>query len=197
MSEVGAVEYKISQHCKQRYAERIMDKGDKNDINRFIAENEEKIQTDICKMIHYGELIFSGRQSQKDGKGNDLNVFLKDCWVVLADSKSDVVVTLYKIDLGLGDDFNKLYVSKMVEKINDAESNLCNMQTEAQKESTMYREMINEAEIQINEYKTMIKNLENLCYGYKSIIENNTVKTYQASRAVADVVNQLIGKKEF
>lgn len=68
MDDMNKVEYKISSHCEQRYAERIMNKDNKNDINRFIVENREKIKADINKMINYGELIYIGKQSQKDGK---------------------------------------------------------------------------------------------------------------------------------
>ena len=99
--------YKISTHAKNRYAERLLNKDDNNDIQRFIVENEEKIQTDINKMILYGERIYSGKQSQKDGKGKVLDVYVKDLWIVLVDAQSEVVVTLYKVDLGLDDDFNR------------------------------------------------------------------------------------------
>ena len=100
------VEYNISVHARQRYAERIMGKED-TDVNRFVTLNENKIKTDINKLIQYGELIYTGKQSQKDGKGNMVDVFLKDCWVVIADSRIKNVITLYKIDLGLDDEFNK------------------------------------------------------------------------------------------
>lgn len=191
------IEYKISNHVKTRYAERIMGKDNKNDVNRFIAENDLKIKQDIHKMIKYGELIYQGKQSQKDGKGNVLNVYLKDLWVVLVDSKSEVVVTLYKVDLGLDDEFNKTYISKMMDKINESKRELENIQLEVLKESNMYREMIDDAEAQINECKAMIKNLENLRDSYKCVIENNNVKVSQANRDVADCVNSLIGKREF
>lgn len=199
MAEVDIFEsaYKISGHCKQRYAERIMDKDNTNDINRFIAENEEKIKTDINKMITYGQLIYEGRQSQKDGKGNVLNVYLKDCWVVLVDNSNNVVVTLYKIDLGLGDEFNKLYVRKMLDKLQDSQVRLADTKVLLDKETETYKSMINDNEAQINEYKSMIKNLEKLNASYKTIIENNSVRVHQAKRDVADVVNQLVGKKEF
>lgn len=197
MEEVKIGVYKISQHAKQRYAERIMDKDSKNDINRFIVENEDKIKTDINKMIEYGSLLYIGKQSQKDGKGNVLNVFLKDCWVVLVDIRAEVVVTLYKIDLGLDEEFNKAYISKMMEKLNGCKKVLEDTQLQVQAESNTYREMINDAEAQIHEYKSMIKNLEEMCTGYKTIVENNSVKIVQANRDVADCVNLLIGKKEF
>lgn len=191
------MEYKISNHCEMRYAERIMDKDNKNDINRFIVENKEKIKTDINKMINYGECIYIGQQSQKDGKGKVLNVYLNGFWIILVDIKSEIVVTLYKIDLGLDDEFNKMYISKMMDKLNESKAALENVQLKVQSESNMYRELINDAEAQIHEYKSMIKNLEGLCEGYRSIIDNNTIKVSQANRNVADVVNQMIGKREF
>ena len=191
------VEYKISKHAKERYAERIMNKEDKGDINRFIAANEEKIKTDIEKLIHYGECIFTGKQSQKDGKGNVLDVYLNGTWVILVDNKSEVVVTLYKIDLGLDEDFNKAYISKMMDKLNAKKEILEEVKLSVHQESEMYHGLIDDAEAQIKEYKTMIKNLEELCKGYQIIIDNNAVKTSQANREVSDVVNTLIGKREF
>lgn len=60
----NTIKYTISKHCKERYAERIMGKEDV-DLNRFITLNEEKIQTDINKLISYGELIYQGSKLKK------------------------------------------------------------------------------------------------------------------------------------
>ena len=193
----NTTEYNISKHCKERYAERIMGKDSGTDVARFITLNEEKIQTDINKLINYGTLIYTGKQSQKDGKGNVIDVYLKDCWIVLVDNRAKNVVTLYKIDLGLDEEFNKSYVSKMMEKLNGCKTVLENVLEQVQNESTTYREMIADAEIQIKEYRTMIKNLEELCAAYKTVIENNSVKVAQANKDVVDVLNTLIGKREF
>ena len=190
------IEYTISAHAKQRYAERIMGKED-IDVNRFITLNEDKIKTDINKLIQYGDLIFTGKQTNKDGKNNMVDVYLKDCWIVIADSRIKNVITLYKIDLGLDDEFNKAYISKMMEKLNANKSILESVQQQVQEESNTYREMIKDAEIQIKEYRGMIKNLEELCTGYKTIIDNNYVKVSQANKDVSEVLNTLIGKKEF
>lgn len=190
------IEYNISAHAKQRYAERIMGKED-TDVNRFVTLNEDKIKTDINKLIHYGQLIYTGKQSQKDGKGNMVDVFLKDCWVVIADSRIKNVITLYKIDLGLDDEFNKTYISKMMEKLNTNKEILENTKQQVQTESNTYREMINDAETQIKEYRGMIKNLEELCNGYRAVIDNNCVKVAQANRNMVEVLNTLIGRKEF
>ena len=193
----NVITYNISSHAKTRYAERIMGKENDTDINRFITLNEEKIKTDINKLISYGELIYTGKQSQKDGKGNIIDVYLKDCWVVLVDNRAKNVVTLYKIDLGLDEEFNKAYVFKMVEKLNTYKEVLENTKQQVQTESNTYKEMINDAETQIKEYKGMIKNLEELCVGYKTVIDNNIVRVAQANKDVTETLNTLIGKREF
>lgn len=191
------IEYKISRHASERYAERIMGKDDTVEINRFITLNEDKIKTDINKMIEYGELIYRGKSAAKNSKGNMLDVYLQNCWVVLVDKSSEIVVTLYKIDLELGDEFNKTYISKMLEKLNVSKAKLEEVKLQVYNETNMYSEMLHDAETQIKEYRGMIKNLEGLCDGYKDIIDNNIVKETQASREVAEVINTLISKKEF
>ena len=192
----NTITYNISKHAAERYSERIMDKEGLS-INTFVTLYKEKIDTDINKMISYGQLIYTGKQSQKDGKGNVVDVYLKDCWVVLVDNKANNVITLYKIDLGFDEEFNKLYVSKMMEKLNTYKEVLENTKQQVQEESNTYRELINDAETQIKEYRGMIKNLEELCEGYKTIIDNNIVKVAQANKDVVEVVNTLIGKREF
>lgn len=189
--------YKISKHAEERYSQRLLNKDNMNDVNKFITENKEKIKTDLNKMVSYGECIYVGRQSQKDGKGKVLNVYLKDTWVLLVDTSNDTLVTIFKIDLGCGDEFNMQYINKMLEQINQSKENLAATQLDVTKESAMYKEMQDECKAQINEYKAIIKNLEELCSGYQYIIDNNNVKVSQANREVADIVNKLINKKEF
>ena len=190
-------EYKISQHAKERYAERIMGKDNKNAINKFVLENENKIKTDIYKMIEYGRIVFTGKQSKTDGKGKVLDVYIKDTWIILVDEPGNTVVTLYKIDLGCGDEFNLQYIAKMIDKLNQSKEKRMSVKLEVETESNTYKEMIADAETQIREYKSFIKNLESLCEGYKTIIDNNLIKVSQVERDVADVLNTLIGKREF
>ena len=191
------ITYTISKHCKERYAERILGRDNNNEIQSFIVQNEDKILNDITKMITYGELIFSGKQSTKNDKSNTVHVYIQGCWIVLVDAFTNNVITLYKVDLGCGDEFNTEYVTLMLERINNAKTELSATQLKNINEANMYREMIDQNTSQINEYKNFIKNLEALNEGYKQIIDNNTVRISQANREVANIVNVLIGKKEF
>lgn len=190
-------EFEVSGHARQRYAQRISGKETNAEINSFAEMNKDKIKTDLNKMIQYGEIIYSGRQSQKDGKGQVVDVYLNDCWVVLVDSKERLVITVYKIDLSLGDDFNRMYVNKMLEKLRDRQQILEEVESQVHAESEMYRELLDDSESQIHEYKTMIKNLEELRDGYKMVLNSNVVKISQANKEVIEVLNSMIGKKRF
>ena len=126
-----------------------------------------------------------------------LDVYLKNTWCLLVDKPSKVIVTVYRIDLGCGEDFNIQYINKMMEKLNESEDKLLSINIEVEAESAMYREMIAQSKSQINEYKSMIKQMEELCNGYQTIIDNNIVKVSQANREVAEIINTLISKREF
>lgn len=191
------ITYTVSKHAKERYTERIMEKATSNEINTFLVQNEDKIINDINKMIQYGELIYTGKQTQKDGRTYNVEVFLNGLWVVITDIKSKNVITIYKIDLGVDEEFNQEYVNRMMNKFNAAKENLEYVTLEVEKENDSYKTIIEQNVSLINEYKGYIKNLEELNTGYKTIIDNNAVKIKMADREVTDVLNKLIGKKEF
>ena len=191
------ITYTVSKHAKERYTERIMEKATANEINTFLVQNEDKIIGDINKMIQYGELIYIGKQVQKDGRSYNVEVFLNGLWVVITDVKSKNVITLYKIDLGVDEEFNLEYVNRMMDKFNTAKENLEFVTAEVNHENDSYRTMIEQNANMINEYKGYIKNLEELNVGYKTILANNSVKIKRAETEMTDILNKLIGKKEF
>ena len=191
------ITYTVSKHAKERYTERIMEKATANEINTFLVQNEDKIIGDINKMIQYGELIYIGKQVQKDGRSYNVEVFLNGLWVVITDVKSKNVITLYKIDLGVDEEFNLEYVDRMMDKFNTAKENIEFVTIEVNKENDSYKTMIEQNTNMINEYKGYIKNLEELNVGYKTILANNSVKIKRAETEMTDILNKLIGKKEF
>ena len=193
------ITYTISKHARERYAERIMEKDSAYDINKFIVDNEDKIVVDINKMIQYGTLIHCGKMYAKDGKqlNNNVEVHLNGLWIVLSDPKTHNVITLFKIDLGVDEEFHKLYTSKMMDKLNTAKHDLLKAKEEVIKENEDWRIKIVENTCQINEYKNYIKNLENLNAAYKSMMDNNSVMVSQQEQEIIHIINTMIGKKTF
>lgn len=188
--------YTISKHARERYAERIMDRESKTDIARYANENEEKISIDINKMIEYGNVIYEGKQ-MRDGKNCNITVVLKDAWIILCDAPRNTVVTLYKINLGLDDDFTKLYIDKMMAKLSAAKEKLNNDIVKIRQEIQDYAILIENNKMLINGYKGKVNTLEALNKAYQEVIDNNNVLISVAEEEVTDVINKLIGKKEF
>ena len=188
--------YVISKHARERYAERIMDRESKTDIARYANENEEKITLDVNKMIEYGKEIYQGKQF-RDGKNCNITVILKDFWIILCDAPRNTVVTLYKIDFGLDDEFTKTYVDKMMGKLSAAKEKLSNEVVKIRQEIQDYAILIENNKMLINGYKTKINTLEALNKAYQEVVDNNNVLISVAEEEVTDIINKLIGKKEF
>lgn len=187
---------KFSQHSKERYSERIMDKDSKADVAVFVAQHEQKIKEDICKMIQYGTLLFSGKSPHEFNK-QPVDIFLNGTWIIIVDIAKCNVITLYSIDLGLGNEFNNEYINKLMQKLNAAKEayDTVNVGIQAQKET--YSSIIKENTDQINEYKQFIKNLEKQNQAYTDVIDSLEADRIIVEKDIRDIIATMIGKKVF
>ncbi len=183
----------ITQHAKERYAERIMGKQEVRDINIYVLEEEEKIKSDISKMVEYGEEIYFGNLKEK----NSTYFILNGTWVIILDKSKRKVITLYKIDLGLGEEFNKTFIKKSKEKIDEMKHCLLAAEEEMRKEEDYLEEQIQDVVSMINKKKTEIKNLEELEKNYRDTKKSLMIKKVQYEDNLKDSVASLICKKEF
>lgn len=183
----------LTNHVKERYAERIIGRDTKSDIAVFIAQNEEKIYNDISNMIKYGDLIFEG--TQVDSKS--VKVYRKDTWMIILDSKTNAVITLYKIELGAGPELDKLYIEKMLEKLKECQEEEKKAQEEVENDTKDYKTIISDMEIQIAEYRKAIKEMEALVSNYKDTIHNSNARLIKVKENTANVLNKLLSKKHF
>ena len=187
---------KFSTHCKERYAERIMDKDTKGDVAIFIAQHEQKIKEDIFKMIKYGTLLYSGKSISEFNK-QPVDIFLNGTWVVIVDIAKSNVITLYSIDLGLGNEFNQEYINKLMEKLNVAKEEYDTINTGIQTQREAYSSIIKENMEQINEYKQIINTLQKQNQGYTDVIETLEADRIIAEKDIRDIIGTFIGKKVF
>lgn len=185
---------RITKHAKERYAQRIMSRDD-TDVAVYVAQNEEKIVADINKMVEFGTMLYSGLPS-RTGQ-NPTDVYLSGFWVVLVDSTQDCVITLYRIDLGLGDEFNGAFLCKSLEEIETAKDELVAREDEVLETVEMYVEMIEENISEIDRMKKSIKSLESLNESYQDIIDNINVMADKARSKLHNAINNLIKKQEF
>lgn len=186
----------ITEHAKERYAERIMNKDSKTDIATYIAKHEEDIKVGIEKMIEYGELLYTGASLSQYNK-EVVNVYLRDTWVVIVDVKRNKVVTLYTIDLGLGKEFNDLYIKRLLEQLEVAKSAYAECEQDIAASKSQHEDMIEENEDVIADCRRTAKSLEKQNEIYREMIQSLDTNLKLKENDVRNVVARLVGRKVF
>lgn len=194
--ESGKELYTVSRHAKERYAERCTGKEAGIEVQAYLAEHEARIQEEMNQMIQHGNLIYTGKpRGTKDE--SVLEVYIQGLWIILANAKTRNIITIYKVNLGCGPDLDRMYVERMLEKLDTARNQYDTAKRELEAQNRDYRDTIRTGNEQIKEYRTRIRKLEEMCEGYNTVISSNMVTIAQASDAMAEITNTLIGKKTF
>lgn len=187
----------LTKHAKERYAERIMHRDNIRDINAFVSEHSEKIEKDILNMIQYGEELYVGKPSFNNPKQHNCIYVLNDLWVVVIDAYDSKVITLYKIDLGAGEDFDVAFKSRLLDKINAAKLVANETKAKIDEESAQYTAIIKDNTEMIAELRKKIKNLELINEAYSSTIDAANKRKLNAEDDVKTYVATLVGRKIF
>lgn len=184
----------ITKHASQRYAERIMDKTEKQSQEQYIATNRDLISGRINTMIDYGEEVFTGRVKE----GNEATFYINGTWVILVDKDKNSVITLYKINLIRDDEeFNKSFANRLVEKIKSLKLELeATEEVNLQDQINLEREKGKNQE-RIEEYKYIITELEHTITSIDQRI--NAIKAYEKeiNMSIMHTVEDLVSKKVF
>ena len=169
----------ISEHCKQRYVERIKDITDRQELRRYIVLHEQDIIQNIRKMLQFGEIIYTGKNFEaKDNK--IIHIILNGAWLVFVGKDSQTAITMYKIDLGLDENFNKDYIQKFLEKLKGIDQE--------------YQEM-EECDEKIEEHQKLIRDYENRKAGIKESKKSLDVYLNEIDLKRRDIISRLICKK--
>lgn len=181
----------ISNHALERYAERVIGKED--NIQTYVAEHKDKIINDINTLLSHSDQIYEGPTL----KSKHMKVFVKDTWIFLLDPAKDTLVTLYRINLGAGSDFDNQYMIIMLDKLSQAQSELSQKSSEISDFCKEYKSIIDDNNLEIAKYRKAIKNLEAINKNYQDIIDNqeNLLTSYYQN--MFDILNTLISKRVF
>ena len=163
----------LTNHIKERYAERMAGRDTTIDINTYIAQNAEKIEKDISKLLEHSEIIYTGICS--NGK-EPVNVRLSGTWVIITDVSDRTAITLYKIELGLDEEFNKAYVERYLTRLNSDKKELEEAKTKVKEEVDAYKEGIKANEGLIEEYENLVRRLKNDNKYYEEIVKGKSAE---------------------
>lgn len=170
-----------------------MGRDSKCDTAVYVAQNQEKIEEDINKMATYGEILYVGALKDK----NIVNVILNGTWVLLADKDMKKAITMYKIDFGIGEEFNKDFVSKMKEKIDSSKEHLKEVELGIKVQKDTYKEAIYECEKKIREAKNLINVMTTQLNAYQDLLKTADAEKNEAEDIIRNDIMNLVCKKEF
>lgn len=174
-----------------------MGKDNARDINVFVTEHTEKIEKDITKMIESGEELYIGKPSFNNPKQHNCIYVIKDFWIIVIDATDNKVVTLYEIDLGAGDDIDKAFRDRLLDRIHSAKEVVENTKSQIDEEMKSYKAIISDNMDMISDLRRQIKNLEAINEGYQEAIDAATKRKAMAEDAVKKHVATLVGRKTF
>lgn len=188
--------YELTQHAQERYAERIMGKDNKMDIQTFISQHKDKIQEDINKMIEYGKVIYEGQQIRSKDTRQCMYI-LNNNWLVVVGKETNKVITLYKIDLGAGDEFNEMYLNHMIKKLNEATQKVSEKTIIHDELKKSYQNAIEENSIMIEDYKNKIKSLESQNDSLKNLLNEEKNNILILEEELRDIVSIMTSGTKF
>ena len=158
MNDYTLQDVTFTTHILERFVERTMNKTG-NEIKQYLAQNEDYVKEKLLLLYNSAELLWSGKIREHNFTHFYIN---KDGWIIVVDKEGKKLITVYKADLDLGSDFNKMYVERIKETVSDVNKQL----SEKEEELSLQKE----------ENKKIIETLQQENVDYKEKIDYNTLK---------------------
>lgn len=187
-NEKELTNYNISKHAQKRYCERVNGYMDETSVNRFISLHSTEMRERINKLITYGDEVYEGDLKRHKGT----TIFRNGNWIVVVNKKDKVVISLWEKDLGLGDDFNKEYVGKTIDKINQKKEEKERIENSNSEEKNKLKSQIENNDIKIAELALYLKGLREANDALNSVIETMDVNTKEFDNEISEMVDKLL-----
>lgn len=105
----------FTNHILERFVERTMNKVG-NEIKQYLAQNTDKVKEKLLLLYNSAELLWSGKVKEHNFTHFYIN---KDGWIIVVDKDGKKLITVYKADLELDSEFNKMYVERIKCKVQE------------------------------------------------------------------------------
>ena len=177
MNEYTLEDVTFTNHILERFVERTMNKTG-NELKQYLAQNDKFVKEKLLLLYNSADLLWSGKIKDHNFTHFYIN---KDGWIIVVDKEGKKLITVYKADLELDSEFNKMYVERIknkVKEINDklfiAEEEMTSQKEENAKliESLQQKNVDLKEEIDYNNAKiNSLKQADDLASKEYSILE--------------------------
>ena len=126
MNSYSLEDVTFTNHILERFVERTMNKVG-NEAKQYLAQNNKFVKEKLLMLYNSADLLWSGKIKDHNFTHFYIN---KDGWIIVVDKEGKKLITVYKADLELDSEFNKLYVAKIKEKVKNVNDRLINAEME-------------------------------------------------------------------
>lgn len=175
----------ITKHAYERYAEKIK-LIPKDEINSMVALNRKLYSDEMNKMYENSYLIYTGQFNNH----NKANFRVVDDICLVSDIKDQNIITLYRIDFGMGRKLNKTILEELKKELEEKKEIHNKAVEEVKEKKEEIEEQARQLKDELEEMKKVIKSLEENIKGLEGY--KNSI-SYEEIRSKADY--DLIAKK--
>ena len=178
----------ISNHCFERYHERVREQN-----TPFVPTLKERYTKELEAMYTHCKKIYSGVIGHST---RPVDVYVNPHgWVLIVNDKERTLITIYRIDLGIGDDeLNKTYIEKSLKRIDELQEELLEVQVKLDDEKQEYNEKIKANEALIKEYTDTIASLKNQNEDYRDLVKSIDANAYKKQTELRDAIENYMVK---
>ena len=188
------MDLKISNHARERYAERAKDRAGALSVNAYVASNAERIDREVNELASRADVVFKGAQP---GRSGVVEIRMAGTWVVIIAPDERKVITLYPIDLGMGADLDKQYAGRAKALLAEEKEKLEAAEAELEARKKDYLAIIADNEAMCKEYRGIIRSLEEQNEGYRQAIDGMAAEKRAAEEGMRAIIRRLTGSNKF
>ena len=178
----------ISNHCFQRYHERVREKN-----TPFVDSLKERYTKELEALYEHCKKIYSGIIGHST---RPVDVYVNQHgWVLITNDREQTMITIYKIDLGIGDEeMNKSYIAKSLKRIDELQESLLEKSVSIDEQKEKCKKKIEANNALIKEHQTVIDELKEQNSGYNDLIKSLDANAYQEQVNLRDAIENYMVK---
>lgn len=140
MNEYALEDVTFTNHILERFVERTMSKTG-NEMKQYLVQNGDRVKEKLLMLYNSADLLWSGKIKDHNFTHFYIN---KDGWIIVVDKEGKKLITVYKADLELDSEFNKLYVEKIKDKVREVNDKLLETEETMKQNKENNEQIINE-----------------------------------------------------
>lgn len=140
MNEYALEDVTFTNHILERFVERTMSKTG-NEMKQYLVQNGDRVKEKLLMLYNSADLLWSGKIKDHNFTHFYIN---KDGWIIVVDKEGKKLITVYKADLELDSEFNKLYVERIKDKVKEVNDKLLETEETMKQNKENNEQIINE-----------------------------------------------------